>query len=107
MADDKGLSELREYITDLKLIKSEIFKILEEEEKEISRAAKHYPGRINHLLVKRNIISARGLFPFFDLAVLQEREQDIDLIDLNIIKNDINHLEIVIRRIDRELEELQ
>ena len=107
MAEEKELSELREYITDLKTIKSEVFQVLEESnEKDLSRASKHYPGKLNHLLTKRNIKSARGLFPFLDLAFFQKRKQDIDLLDLNFKKDNIDLLWDVIRRIDRELEEL-
>jgi hypothetical protein len=84
MAEDKELSELRKYTTDLKTIKSEVFQ----------------------LLTQRNIKSASSLFPFLDLAFFQNRKQDIELLDLNNKKDDINLLWDVIRRIDRELEEL-
>jgi hypothetical protein len=105
MAEDKEFSKQRKYYTDLRLIKSEILKVLDQsDEKKISRAVKVYPIRINHLLMKRNIKSASVLLPFFDLAWLQKRKQDIDLIDLNTPKNDIDLLKDTIRRIDREFE---
>ena len=108
MTEDEEFSKLREYISDLKIIKSEILKTLDEcDEKKISQAAKHYPERLNHLLMKRNIKSVSVLFPFFDLPILQERAKDIDLIDLNIKNNNIDLLEEVFRRIDQEFEELQ
>ena len=107
MAEHKELSEISEYITDLKTIKSEVSQVLEEgNEKDLSRASKHYPGKLNHLLTKRNIKSARSIFPFLELLFFQKRKQDIDLLDLNIKKDNIDLLWDVIRRIDRELEEL-
>ena len=107
MVKDKELSELREYIIDLKAIKSEVFQVLEENnEKDLSRASKHYPGKLNHLLTKRNIKSARSIFPFLELLFFQKRKQDIDLIDLNYKKDDIDLLWDVIRRIDGELDDL-
>jgi len=54
--------------------------------------------------MKRNIKSASLLFPFFDLAWLQKSKQDIDLIDMNTPKNDIDLLKDTIRRFDREFE---
>ncbi len=107
MVEDKELSEFKGYITDLYAIKSEVIQILDNDhKKDLSRAAKHYPGKLNHLLTKRNIKSASGLFPFFDLAFINKRKQDVDLIDLNLIKDDIDLLWDVIRRIDQELEVL-
>ncbi len=107
MAEDKEVSEHRKYTTDLNTIKSEVSQILDKgTEKDLSRAAKHYPGKLNHLLTQRNIKSASGFFPFLDLAFFHKRKQDIDLLDLNYEKDDIDLLWDVIRRIDRELGEL-
>ena len=108
MTEDKELSELREYMTDLKTIRSEVNQILEKRnESALSRAAKHYPRKLNLLLTKRNIKSASGIIPFFDLAFFQKRKPDIDLLDLNLHKDDIALLYDVIRRIDRELDEIK
>ena len=107
MAEDPESSEIREYITDLKTIKSAVFQVLHEgNKKDLSSAAKQYPVKLNHLLTKRNIISGSGLFPILDMAFLNLRKQDIELIDLNSKKDDIDLLWDVIRRIERELEEL-
>jgi len=104
MATKKEFSESREYIADLKAIRSEVYQILEKSsEKELSRAAKYYPGKLNHLLTKRNIKSVSGVLPFIDLAFMQKRKQNIDLLDLNVKKDDIDLLRDVIRRINREL----
>lgn len=105
MDNDQELSGIEKYITDLKSIKSKVHQVLEERnEKDLSKASKHYPGKLNHLLTKRNIKSAQGLFPFLDLAFIQKREQDIDLLVLNSRKDDIEKLWDINRRIDRELE---
>ena len=105
MAEDKEFQAARRYFAELNLIKSEVLEILDEgDEKKIVRAARKYPERLNHLLMKRNIKSATILFPFIDLPILQERKKELDLIDLNTPKNEIELLEELIRRIDREFE---
>jgi len=107
MAKAKEISDLRKYIADLKSIRSDIHKILDEDdEKQISRAAKHYPNKVNQLLIQRNIKSASSVFPFFDLAFFNLRKKRIDLIDLNLSRDDRDLLWDVIRIIERELEEL-
>jgi len=107
MATNKEFSKLKKYVADLKTIRSEVTQILEKSnEKVLSRGAKHYPSRLNHILIERNIKSASGIFPFFDLAFIQKRKQDLDLLDLDSEKDDIDLLHDVIRRIDLELGEL-
>ena len=107
MAEDKEIKEIHEYISALKAIKSEIYQILEDNnEKALSRAAEYYPVKINQLLIQRNILNVRSIFPFIDLGVFQERKQNIDLIDLNLKKENSELLCDVIRRIDQELEVL-
>ena len=107
MAEDKEFSEIQEFISELKAIKSEISHILDENnEKALSRAAEYYPVKINLLLTERNILSVRSIFPFIDLAAFQNRKQNIDLIDLNLKKENAELLWDVIRRIDQELEVL-
>ena len=107
MVEDKEYSDLKKYIADLKSIRSDIHKILDEDdEKQISRAAKHYPKKTNRLLIQRNIKSASSVFPFFDLALLNLRKKRIDLIDLNLSRENKDLLWDVIRIIERELEEL-
>ena len=108
MAEDKEFSEIQGYISVLKAVKSEISQLLEENnEKTLSGAAEYYPVKINQLLTERNILNVRGVFPFMDLAFFQKRKQDIDLIDLNLMRDDTELLRDVIRRIDQELEELK
>jgi hypothetical protein len=51
--------------------------------------------------------SASVIFPFVDLPLLQNREQNVDLLDLNAKKADIDQLKDVIRKIESELEELE
>jgi hypothetical protein len=105
MAEDKELAKARKYYSDLKSLRSEILNILDKRDtKKISRAAKYYPERVNQLLIQRNIRSASVLFPFFDLAMLQERKQNMDLIDLNTPKTESGLLEDTVRRINREFE---
>lgn len=105
--EDKDLSEIREYITDLKTIKSEVIQILgEDHERTISKAAEHYTVKLNQLLTQRNIKSANVIFPVFELTFINKREQDVDLINLNLAKDDIELLWDVVRRIDQELENL-
>lgn len=107
MATNKDLSGLREYIAELETIRSEVNHVLEKGSKKgISSAAKYYPGKLNHLLTGRNIKSISGFPPFFDLAFMEKRKQDIVLLDLNASKDGIDILNDVIRRIDRELDEL-
>ena len=107
MAEDKEFSERQEYISTLKAARSEISHILgENNEKTLSRAAEYYPVKINQLLTERNILSVRSIFPFIDLAAFQNRKQNIDLLDLNLKKEDAELLGDVIRRIDQELEVL-
>ena len=56
MTRDSEELALQDYLTDLKAIKSEVSKILEEvNENTLSRAAKHYPRELNRLLTERNI----------------------------------------------------
>lgn len=106
MSGDKEYTEGRAYIKNLKSIRSEVFQILHEEEsKAISDAAKYYPVRLNHLLTQRNIRSVSGVFPFMDLAMLDQRKQNMNLIDLNVEKDDTELLWEVIRIIDRELDQ--
>lgn len=108
MAKEKEFSEIQEYISALKAAKSEISQTLDENnEKTLSRAAEYYPVKINQLLTERNILSVRSIFPFIDLAAFQERKQDIDLIDLNLKKENAELLWDVIRGIDQELEEFK
>ncbi len=108
MAKDKEFSEIQEYISALKAARSEISQILEENnEKALSRAAGYYPVKMNQLLTERNILSVRSIFPFIDLAAFQKRKQDIDLINLNLKKDDTELLWDVLRRIDQELEEFK
>ena len=107
MPENKEFEELKEYVNDLKIIKSEVLKVFDGgNENDLSRASKHYPEKLNHLLTKRNIENARVVIPFLDLPFLKERKEDIDLIDLNQKKENIDLLRDVIQRIDRELEEL-
>ena len=107
MAEEKEFSEIQEYISALKAIKSEIYQILDENnDKALSRAAGYYPVKINLLLTERNILSVTSIFPFIDLAAFQNRKQNIDLIDLNLKKENSELLWDVIRRIDQELEVL-
>ena len=107
MAEDKKLSDIREYISDLKTIKSEVGQILDvNNEKDLFGAAKHYPGKLNLILTKRNLKSVSGVFPFLDLAFMDQRKQDIDLLDLNSTKDSMDHLWDVIHRIDQELNSL-
>ena len=99
--------ELKDYIYDLKLIKSEVAQIIKEgNDKELAQAAKHYPGKLNHLLIKRDLKSTTLIFPFIDLPIFNRRKQNIELLDLNAYKDDIEILWAVFRRIDTELEEL-
>ena len=108
MAKEKEFLETQEYISALKAAKSEISHILDENnEKALSRAAEYYPVKINQLLTERNILSVRSIFPFIDLAAFLERKQDIDLIDLNLKKENAELLWDVIRGIDQELEEFK
>lgn len=103
MDENNDYLEFKEYINNLRLMKSEVANILEEgDEMNISRAAKHFPVELNHLLVKRNIKSARAIFPFADLAVIQERDQDIQLLDLNTPRDKKVILESLILRIEQE-----
>ena len=107
MAKDKEFSETQEYISVLQAARSEISQILDENnEKALSRAAEYYLIKINQLLTERNILSVRSIFPFIDLATFQNRKQNIDLIDLNLKKENAELLLDVIRKIDQELEEL-
>ena len=54
MAGDKEFQAARKYFTELNLIKSEVLKILDEgDEKKIVRAARKYPERLNHMLIRR------------------------------------------------------
>ena len=106
MPEDKDYAAFRAHLDDLKLMTSEVSKILKEgSEEEISRAAKHYPGKLNHLLLKRNIKSARSIFPFVDVALFQERKPDLRLLDLNNKKEDRELLWDIIRRIEAEFAE--
>lgn len=101
---DNEESNTREYISALKKIKTEVGQILSElNQKEIFRASKHYPERLNRLLTERNIKSVRGLFPFMDLAFIKKRKDNLELVDLNSPKKSAELLQDVIRRIDREL----
>lgn len=105
MVDEKDYSEQRKYSTELRLILSDVTQILDKgTEKDISRAARHYPSKLNQLLTRRNIKSARGLIPFFDLAFIEQRRQNIDLVDLNNKKENTDLLKDVVRRIERELD---
>ena len=105
MLEEKEISEQKKYRADLKLIMSELTQILDKgTEKDISRAARHYPAKLNQLLAGRNIKSASGIIPFFDLAFIHQRRQNIDLVDLNSKKDDADLLWDVIRRIERELD---
>ena len=107
MSDDKEYQERREYFSDLIKIKSEVEKILEVgDEEEISRAARYYPEKLNHLLVKRNLKSVTVLLPFIDFPILQERKQNVHHIDLNIKKEDIELLKEIVRKIIMVLEEV-
>ena len=106
MTADKEFTEGREYIKNLKSIRSEVFQIIREEDsKAISEAAEYYPVKLNHLLMQRNIRSVSGVFPFMDLAMLDQRKQNPDLIDLNAEKDDTELLWEVIRAVDRELDQ--
>lgn len=108
MAKDKEFSETQEYISALQAARSEISQILDENnEKALSRAAEYYPIKINQLLTERNILNVSGIIPFMDLAFFQKRKQDVDLIDLNLKKENTELLWDVIRRIDQELEEFK
>ena len=105
MSEEKEYSELEKYISELKTLRSDIYKILDAgDAKEISRAAKHFPVVLNHLLTQRNIKSASGFPPFFVLAFMNLRKPDIELIDLNLQKDDKDLLRDTIQLIDRELE---
>jgi len=107
MSVDKEYHERREYFSELIKIKSEVEKILEVgDEEEISRAVKYYPEKLNHLLVKRNLKSLTVLLPFIDLPIVQERTQNVNLIDLNIKKEDIELLNEIIQKILMVLEEV-
>lgn len=104
MVEEKEISEQRKYNTDLKVVLSEVTQILEKgTEKDLYRAAKYYPAKLNQLLAGRNIKSASGLIPFFDLAFIHQRRQNVDLVDLNSKKDDVDLLWDVIRRIEQEL----
>ncbi len=106
MPEDKEYAAFRAHLDDLKLVASEVSKILKEGSVEdISRAAKHYPVKLNHLLLKRNIKSARAIFPFVDLALIQERKPNIRLLNLNYKKDDRELLWDVIRRVEVEIAE--
>ena len=103
----KEAYELKDYIYDLKQMKSEVAHTIKEgDDKELVMAAKHYPGKLNHLLLKRDLKSTTLIFPFIDLPIFDKRKQNIELLDLNVIKDDSEILWDVFRRIDRELEEL-
>ena len=78
-----------DYIYDLKQMKSEVAHILKEgDDKELVMAAKHYPGKLNHLLLKKDLKSVTLIFPFIDLPLFNKRKQNIELLDLNVIKDD-------------------
>ena len=105
MSDDNESYELEDYISDLKKISAEVDQILKsEDDKEISRAAKYYPGRLNHLILKRNIKSISTFFPFIDLVLFQNRNKDVTLLDLNTESDDIEQLKNVVQKIAWELE---
>ena len=107
MSVNREFYKLEDYISDLKKMRSEVFQIIEEgAEKELARAAKYYPRELNHLLVKRNMKSTRILFPFFDLPIIENRNQNINLLDLNIAKEATEQLKDVLRTILRELEDI-
>ena len=106
MSEKKEYLEYKRYLQDLRNIRSEVHRIINHgSEKEMSRAAKHYPGELNRLLVSRNIKNLRIIVPFFELALLKERNPELRLIDLNMDRKDIDLLWDVIRRIDQEFEE--
>lgn len=89
-------------------MKSEVSGILNKgSEEEVSKAAEYYPGKLNHLLLRRNIKSVRGIFPFLDLALFQERKKDPRLMDLNIEKDSRELLWDFIRRIEVEIAETE
>lgn len=103
----KKAYELKDYICDLKQIKSEVAKIIKEgDDKELSQAAKQYPGKLNHILIKRDLKSTTLIFPFIDLPIFDKRKQNVELLDLNANKEDSEILWDVFRRIDTELEDL-
>jgi hypothetical protein len=106
MSEKKEYLEYKRYLQDLRNIRSEVHRIINHgSEKEMSRAAKNYPGKLNHLLVSRNIKNLRIIVPFFELALLKERNPELRLLDLNMDREDIDLLWDVIRRIDQEFEE--
>lgn len=107
MIEDKEFTELQEYIKDLKAVRSEVLQIIsEKDDKEFAKAANYYPVKVNQLLTQRNIESASGCFPFLDLAFITKRKENLELLELNTKKDDIDQLRDVIKRIDQELEEL-
>jgi hypothetical protein len=106
MPKEKEYLESKRYLQDLRNIRSEVHRIINDgSEKEMSRAAQHYPGTLNYLLVSRNIKNLRVIVPFFELALLKERNPELSLLDLNIDKDAVDLLWDVIRRIDQEFEE--
>lgn len=106
MSEKKELLEYKRYLQDLRNMRSEVHRIINHgSEKEMSRAAKHYPGKLNRLLVNRNIKNLRVIVPFIDLALLMERNPELRLLDLNVNRENVDLLWDVIRRIDEEFEE--
>ena len=108
MSKDQEFASLTEYIKELNTVKSEVLQIISEKnEKALLNAAKYYPQKINQLLTQRNIESASGCFPFLIMGFINQKKQNLDLLDLNTEKDDIDKLWEVIRRIDQELEDFK
>ena len=106
MSEKEEYLEYKRYLQDLRNIRSEVHRIINHgSETEMSRAAKHYSVELNRLLVSRNINNLNVIVPFFDLALLTERNPELRLLDLNKDSEDIDLLWDVIRRIDQEFEE--
>lgn len=106
MSEKEEYLEYKRYLKDLRNIRSKVHQIIYQgSDKEISKAAKHYPEKLNHLLVSRNIKNLRLIVPLFELALMKERNPELRLLDMNTDRENVDLLWDVIRRIDQEFEE--
>ena len=107
MKKDHETAETRDYIMDLKKIRSTVIHVIDEgNTRKMARAARLYPVKLNQLLMQRNIKHIDVLFPFMDLAMIEKHKKDLDLIDLDTKREDMDLLWRVVHRIDNEFEGL-